>query len=105
MVNPGLVAEGTRCGQDMVCSEQSCVALSSLNIPTCPTGSNGQICSGSVSIEGCMGGGAEGLEVLRLGTGGIGLGWGYEPEILKGGLTLVTSYKTEDARGGCAQSA
>ena len=63
MVNPGLVAEGTRCGQDMVCSEQSCVALSSLNIPTCPT-ANGQMCSGSTN-----GVSVEGLKAWRWGLG------------------------------------
>ena len=45
-MNPGLVDEGTKCGDGMVCELQRCVSLSSQSFPTCPT-ANGQQCSGS----------------------------------------------------------
>ena len=44
-MNPGLVDEGTRCGDGMVCELQRCVSLSSQSFPTCPS-SSGQQCSG-----------------------------------------------------------
>ena len=52
--NPGLVEDGTRCGIDRLCIDQECHNVSSLNILSCPTGSNGLICSGNmngVSLE------------------------------------------------------
>ncbi len=69
-INPGLVDDGTRCGDQnvrpciipyrqmycvlpvQVCWMQRCVPLSSLNIPACPVGSNGLTCSGSGVREG-----------------------------------------------------
>ena len=51
MPNPGLVREGTKCGDEMVCTmalgTAQCVSLSTLSIPTCPMGSNGELCSGA----------------------------------------------------------
>jgi hypothetical protein len=44
-MNPGLVEEGTKCGDGMVCELQRCVSLSSQSFPTCPS-ANGQQCSG-----------------------------------------------------------
>ena len=52
--NPGLVEDGTRCGIDRLCIDQECHNVSSLKIPSCPTGSNGLTCSGNmngVSLE------------------------------------------------------
>ncbi|XP_064381909.1 zinc metalloproteinase-disintegrin-like EoMP06 isoform X2 [Halichondria panicea] len=46
-VNPGLVDEGTKCGDEMVCFQRQCVPLTSLNIPPCSVGSNGLSCSGN----------------------------------------------------------
>ena len=50
MPNPGLVGEGTKCGDEMVCimdlGTAKCMDLSTLNSPTCPVGSNGVLCSG-----------------------------------------------------------
>ena len=39
MRNPGLVADGTKCGTDMICREQRCQSVS------CPPGSNDTGCS------------------------------------------------------------
>ena len=44
-MNPGLVEEGTKCGDGMVCDLQRCVSLSSQSIPTCPS-AGGEQCSG-----------------------------------------------------------
>ena len=47
--NPGLVLEGTRCGTDMMCVNQECRHVSTLNFSSCPVGSNGLVCSGNES--------------------------------------------------------
>ncbi len=48
IMNPGLVEFGTKCGTNMVCSGQQCMTVAAgLNPPTCPSGSNGLVCSGS----------------------------------------------------------
>jgi len=54
VLNPGLVQGGTKCGPDMVCQDQQCMNISdALHPPTCPVGSNGQICSGSTQGVSC----------------------------------------------------
>ena len=47
IVSPGLVEDGIKCGSEKMCYEQRCMSVSSLGFPQCPTGSNGQICSGN----------------------------------------------------------
>ena len=48
-MNPGLVLDGTKCDTNMVCQAQQCKSISdALNPLTCPTGTNGQVCSGSM---------------------------------------------------------
>ena len=43
--SPGLVEDGTRCGDGLVCQSQQCVSVTTT--PQCSTGSNGQVCSGN----------------------------------------------------------
>ena len=45
--SPGLVEDGIKCGSGKMCYNQRCVNVSSLGFPQCPTGSNGQVCSGN----------------------------------------------------------
>ena len=47
IVSPGLVEDGIKCGSGKMCYEQRCMSVSSLGFPQCPTGSNGQVCSGN----------------------------------------------------------
>ena len=44
-MSPGLVLDGTKCGNGQVCDAQRCVAATITN--QCDSGSNGQICSGN----------------------------------------------------------
>jgi len=46
-MSPGLVRDGTRCGNGLVCRSQRCISVSQLTSLTCPSGSNGQVCSGN----------------------------------------------------------
>ena len=39
--------DGIKCASGKMCYEQRCVSVSSLGFPQCPTGSNGQVCSGN----------------------------------------------------------
>jgi len=49
-LNPGMVQEGTKCGDQMVCREHVCQALNiSVNNFDCPVGHNGLTCSGNTS--------------------------------------------------------
>jgi hypothetical protein len=45
--SPGLVEDGTRCGNGLVCRSQRCVSVSQITTPQCATAPNGQICSGN----------------------------------------------------------
>ncbi|CAI8048180.1 Disintegrin and metalloproteinase domain-containing protein 8, partial [Geodia barretti] len=53
IMNPGLVADGTRCGNGLACYSQQCISVGNLptltGIPACPT-RNGQTCSGNGSV-------------------------------------------------------
>uniref|UniRef100_A0A8C5QZ44 ADAM metallopeptidase domain 23 n=1 Tax=Leptobrachium leishanense TaxID=445787 RepID=A0A8C5QZ44_9ANUR len=42
----GYVEDGTPCGPSMMCLDRKCLPIQSLNISSCPMGSNGKICSG-----------------------------------------------------------
>lgn len=41
----GYVEDGTPCGPSMMCLDRKCLPIQSLNMSTCPTGPNGQVCS------------------------------------------------------------
>ncbi|XP_061082321.1 disintegrin and metalloproteinase domain-containing protein 23 isoform X1 [Conger conger] len=41
----GYVEDGTPCGPLMMCLDRKCLPIQSLNMSTCPSGSNGQVCS------------------------------------------------------------
>uniref|UniRef100_A0A3Q3FUU6 ADAM metallopeptidase domain 23 n=1 Tax=Labrus bergylta TaxID=56723 RepID=A0A3Q3FUU6_9LABR len=41
----GYVEDGTPCGPSMMCLDHKCLPIQSLNLSTCPTGPNGQVCS------------------------------------------------------------
>ncbi|KAG9335575.1 hypothetical protein JZ751_004479 [Albula glossodonta] len=41
----GYVEDGTPCGPSMMCLDRKCLLIQSLNMSTCPSGSNGQVCS------------------------------------------------------------
>ncbi|XP_039613796.1 disintegrin and metalloproteinase domain-containing protein 23 isoform X1 [Polypterus senegalus] len=43
--NLGYVEDGTPCGPSMMCLDRKCLPIHSLNMSTCPTGSNGHVCS------------------------------------------------------------
>ncbi|XP_041120086.1 disintegrin and metalloproteinase domain-containing protein 23-like isoform X2 [Polyodon spathula] len=42
----GYVEDGTPCGPSMMCLDRKCLPIPSLNMSTCPSGSNGPVCSG-----------------------------------------------------------
>ncbi|CAH2306415.1 disintegrin and metallo ase domain-containing 23 [Pelobates cultripes] len=42
----GYVEDGTPCGPSMMCLDRKCLPIQSLNISSCPLGSNGKVCSG-----------------------------------------------------------
>ncbi|KAG8432744.1 hypothetical protein GDO86_017112 [Hymenochirus boettgeri] len=42
----GYVEDGTPCGPSMMCLDRKCLPIHSLNISSCPLGSNGKVCSG-----------------------------------------------------------
>ncbi|XP_075036310.1 disintegrin and metalloproteinase domain-containing protein 23 isoform X2 [Mixophyes fleayi] len=42
----GYVEDGTPCGPSMMCLDRKCLSIASLNISSCPLGSNGKVCSG-----------------------------------------------------------
>ncbi|TNN23149.1 Disintegrin and metalloproteinase domain-containing protein 23 [Liparis tanakae] len=41
----GYVEDGTPCGPSMMCLDHKCLPIQSLNMSTCPSGPNGQVCS------------------------------------------------------------
>ncbi|XP_063744173.1 disintegrin and metalloproteinase domain-containing protein 23 isoform X4 [Eleginops maclovinus] len=41
----GYVEDGSPCGPSMMCLDRKCLPIQSLNMSTCPTGPNGQVCS------------------------------------------------------------
>ncbi|XP_061647268.1 disintegrin and metalloproteinase domain-containing protein 23 isoform X3 [Phyllopteryx taeniolatus] len=41
----GYVDDGSPCGPSMMCLDHKCLSIQSLNISSCPTGPNGQVCS------------------------------------------------------------
>ena len=45
--SPGLVEDGTRCGDGLVCQSQQCVSVSDHTTPQCDVAPNGFICSGN----------------------------------------------------------
>ncbi|XP_062518538.1 uncharacterized protein LOC134193719 [Corticium candelabrum] len=47
MLDLGLIDDGTKCGDNMICISHVCTDISSQNISDCPRGSNRQICSGN----------------------------------------------------------
>lgn len=47
VMSPGLVQDGTKCGNDRVCLSQKCVPLSEITTLTCEAALNGLICSGN----------------------------------------------------------
>lgn len=48
--SPGLVEDGTKCGNGQVCQSQRCVSVTTAQCATAP---NGQICSGN-GVRSCM---------------------------------------------------
>ncbi|OXB64303.1 hypothetical protein ASZ78_005955 [Callipepla squamata] len=42
----GYVEDGAPCGPQMMCLDKKCLPIQSLNISSCPIGSNGRVCSG-----------------------------------------------------------
>jgi len=42
----GYVEDGAPCGPYMMCLDKKCLPIQSLNISSCPIGSNGKVCSG-----------------------------------------------------------
>ncbi|XP_053838164.1 disintegrin and metalloproteinase domain-containing protein 23 isoform X6 [Vidua macroura] len=42
----GYVDDGAPCGPQMMCLDKKCLPIQSLNISSCPIGSNGKVCSG-----------------------------------------------------------
>ncbi|KAM8933562.1 disintegrin and metalloproteinase domain-containing protein 23 isoform 2-T2 [Pelodytes ibericus] len=42
----GYVEDGTPCGPSMMCLDRKCLPIQSLNLSSCPLGSNGKVCSG-----------------------------------------------------------
>ncbi|OXB76874.1 UNVERIFIED_CONTAM: hypothetical protein H355_002567 [Colinus virginianus] len=42
----GYVEDGAPCGPQMMCLDKKCLPIQSLNISSCPVGSNGRVCSG-----------------------------------------------------------
>ncbi|XP_068101086.1 disintegrin and metalloproteinase domain-containing protein 23 isoform X4 [Hyperolius riggenbachi] len=42
----GYVEDGTPCGPSMMCLDRKCLPISTLNISSCPLGSNKKVCSG-----------------------------------------------------------
>jgi disintegrin and metalloproteinase domain-containing protein 12 len=51
-VSPGLIRDGTKCGDFMICLNSECVNASVVKGPPCPVGSNGEVCSGQgVSVR------------------------------------------------------
>ncbi|XP_053803328.1 disintegrin and metalloproteinase domain-containing protein 23 isoform X3 [Vidua chalybeata] len=42
----GYVEDGAPCGPQMMCLDKKCLPIQSLNISSCPIGSNGKVCSG-----------------------------------------------------------
>ena len=47
VASPGLVEDGTMCDVGEICRNQSCVSITTLSRPQCPTDSNGTVCSGN----------------------------------------------------------
>lgn len=45
--SPGLVEDGTRCGDGLVCLSEECVSISQLATSPCSVAPNGEICSGN----------------------------------------------------------
>lgn len=41
----GYVEDGTPCGPSMMCLDHKCLPIQSLNMSTCPSGPNSQVCS------------------------------------------------------------
>lgn len=41
----GYVEDGSPCGPSMMCLDRKCLPIQSLNMSTCPSGPNGQVCS------------------------------------------------------------
>lgn len=41
----GYVEDGSPCGPSMMCLDHKCLPIQSLNMSTCPSGPNGQVCS------------------------------------------------------------
>lgn len=61
----GYVEDGAPCGPQMMCLDKKCLPIQSLNISSCPIGSNGKVCSGhGVSL--CLQFAAEPLQLSLL---------------------------------------
>ena len=45
--SPGLVLDGTKCGNSRMCQDQKCISISQITTLSCPIGSNRQVCSGN----------------------------------------------------------
>jgi disintegrin and metalloproteinase domain-containing protein 12 len=46
-ISPGLIRDGTKCGEEMVCFRTKCVSVGSFDIPSCPVDNSGEVCSGN----------------------------------------------------------
>lgn len=58
-MSPGLVEDGTKCGNNQVCLSQMCVPVSQITSSACEAAANGLICSGNgvspcINILGAM---------------------------------------------------
>ena len=46
-MSPGLVQDGTKCGNDLVCLSQECVPVSRITSVMCDASADGLVCSGN----------------------------------------------------------
>ena len=47
VMSPGLVQDGTKCGNDLVCLSQECVPVSRIASVMCDASTDGLVCSGN----------------------------------------------------------
>ncbi|KAI6065016.1 Disintegrin and metalloproteinase domain-containing protein 23 [Aix galericulata] len=72
----GYVEDGAPCGPHMMCLDKKCLPIQSLNISSCPIGSNGKVCSGPSATNLIIGSIAGAILVAAIVLGGTG--WGFK---------------------------